>query len=465
MRYLLALTFVLVKLLDGEKPPAMQAFERARNSLKSGALRYTVLEGADQATALTYQARIAANGDTILEEHGDPEGWTRFEVDESTHQMIGVSKLPFFSMINAEGYWQWQATTSSVRLWKKPTEGWSLFYHDPRSLGTTPLGSDVSTLADPIPGGADDTTQITTWSEARSGETVTVTGKFASGARIEWQINPRRGWNAEIIQFFSGDQSAPVAECHVELKEHRGGVWFPSRCTHFVDRAIVRTVIVDSAEFDKSSNPVRFTGADLGLEMGFSIAPQDFSTQSRRPLYWVGDRIVEAEEWTRMRRKGQNPGPTVAKELKGEMSPLYTEEQRDMVLKSRLSRAMSSLDRRFQTPWELYVASFIKKHALDPDQTQKAGLILKECQAKATVYVQRNQAEFESLRAASTATQPSMPISKQEARSRELIAPIDAIFERELKPKLDGLLTRAQRDVVGIAPSSRNSSTRKEKSP
>lgn len=108
--------------------------------------------------------------------------------------------------------------------------------------------------------------------------------------------------------------------------------------------------------------------------------------------------------------------------------------------------------------WERYTRAFIDHYRLDDAQRQRALQVLRECQERAHTHMTRIQNEFELLSkreeavkrdASATAAQGMEEITT--ARG-ELLKPIGLIFERELKPRLERLPTRAQRATAGDQP-------------
>ncbi|RMF85814.1 MAG: hypothetical protein D6744_00755 [Planctomycetota bacterium] len=105
--------------------------------------------------------------------------------------------------------------------------------------------------------------------------------------------------------------------------------------------------------------------------------------------------------------------------------------------------------------WERYVEQFIARYKLNDEQTQQAHAILADCKKQAESYTRSRQSMIEEIdkRAAElkadkdkqTASKRKAEISKLEQRKADLLAPISQIFERQLKPKLEKLPTRAQR--------------------
>ncbi|MEW6250397.1 MAG: hypothetical protein AB1716_07105 [Planctomycetota bacterium] len=105
----------------------------------------------------------------------------------------------------------------------------------------------------------------------------------------------------------------------------------------------------------------------------------------------------------------------------------------------------------FESQWETYVREFIQKHDLTEPQQQKARVILQDCQQTARRQMQRSKPEIERLDKRTQALNQSDDKDKlkqlqeiQQAKAK-LLAPIDEIFEKRLKPRLDRLLSPKQR--------------------
>lgn len=108
----------------------------------------------------------------------------------------------------------------------------------------------------------------------------------------------------------------------------------------------------------------------------------------------------------------------------------------------------------FESQWEAYVREFIQRYQLDEGQTQRAQSILKDCQDMAQRIMQKNKAAIEELDkkvlelGQSKEGDKLRELTEINARRTKLTEPIDQIFERQLKPRLEKLPTRAQRQAA-----------------
>lgn len=103
----------------------------------------------------------------------------------------------------------------------------------------------------------------------------------------------------------------------------------------------------------------------------------------------------------------------------------------------------------FASEWERYVQEFIRKYALDDGQQQAAMKILRDCQDQANRYYQARKTQIEE--AGTAAANPAKPGEKTAANKLDqakLLEPISRIFEKQLKPRLEKIPTRAQRQAA-----------------
>ena len=111
-----------------------------------------------------------------------------------------------------------------------------------------------------------------------------------------------------------------------------------------------------------------------------------------------------------------------------------------------------------ESQWETYVREFVSKYQLDDGQTQRAQAILKDCQERADRITTKRKPEMEQLDkkllelGSSKDKNKLAELAKIRERKTKLMEPIDQIFERQLKPRLEKLPTRAQRKEAEKAP-------------
>ncbi len=111
----------------------------------------------------------------------------------------------------------------------------------------------------------------------------------------------------------------------------------------------------------------------------------------------------------------------------------------------------------FAGRWQQYVDEFIQRYGLNDEQSQQARSILADCQAQADRHVRGHKAQIERIDArlaelrGNREKDASKETSELNAQKAKMIEPIDQIFERSLKPRLERLPSRAQRRAAEAA--------------
>lgn len=423
-----------------ERPRALLAFEQSRKALVSGAVdwRVTTRDG----HCLSFRSRLAANGDAITEHRGDENGWTVFGADGA-----GFSKYPQILMTNREGLWRHQETSLSCRLWERggrDSEDRNDL-REIRGLGVSPTSASLAATEslDLVWGRPDDA--IVAWSETECEGALVVSGRSASGAEITWWIDPARGWNATRIEYRAGDATWDV----VNTLERFGETWFPVQSDYFENGAVVESVAVERAHFNAPDDPKRFTPADMGVEPGSGIAQQE-SPGRRDSLTWNGEAVVSVGEWREDVRKGAREwGPMHrAAQARGYWASPY--ESAEAIERNKLRWAelrRQDQVRRFEGLWDRYVRDFIARYRLDEGQRQKAWAVLSDCRQQAENILRRDLPRHTELlkKREQLAGDARAKLERIDSEIAKLREPLDRIFEKQLKPRLEKLPTRAQR--------------------
>lgn len=100
--------------------------------------------------------------------------------------------------------------------------------------------------------------------------------------------------------------------------------------------------------------------------------------------------------------------------------------------------------------WEKYVREFIQKYDLNDEQKQRANSVLDDCKKQAHRYLDSRKSRIEAMEKQIAELQKSKDRSKnndlQKLRAAidDMRKPVTQIFERQLKPRLEKLPTRAQ---------------------
>ena len=118
---------------------------------------------------------------------------------------------------------------------------------------------------------------------------------------------------------------------------------------------------------------------------------------------------------------------------------------------TRSGTAGKTVAGNFESQWDKYVENFIAKYKLDDTQTQKAHTILKDCKTQANQHVLGRKSQIEELDRQTAAAKTSKDRNKAtklrqlNEQKQKLLAPVNHIFEQQLKPRLERIPTRTQR--------------------
>lgn len=117
----------------------------------------------------------------------------------------------------------------------------------------------------------------------------------------------------------------------------------------------------------------------------------------------------------------------------------------------------ATVSKGFEGEWEEYTRKFIERYQLNQEQSQRANAILADCKEQGVRHMNAKKLEIERLDARVVELQGSKDAAKStemaalNKRRQTLMEPLGRIFEQQLKPRLDKLPTRAQRDAAEAA--------------
>jgi hypothetical protein len=279
-------------------------------------------------------------------------------------------------------------------------------------------------------------------------------------------------WNVVQCQFVY--QGEVLFETFTDY-ESADGVWYPVVVTQFdAVGDVVQLLEVDRARINAPDIPDRLSPDLLGLGNGMPVlprqgAPQPYDENGKylgNYLYGSGGRLLTIPEYSRLKREGLI-----------ETDPRYEAKKKDYEGKQReieqRSGAASGEDRgevptteagqaekwgpssqptvvrnRVDDDWERYTREFTAKYELKEEQANAASRILRDCQEQRTQYLRSRRSRIVQIEERLSAKKTEGEGQRLLADLEELRKPIQDIFEKQLKPRLDKLPTRAQRAAV-----------------
>jgi hypothetical protein len=269
----------------------------------------------------------------------------------------------------------------------------------------------------------------------RDGDAILVRAKTDREGDRMWWIDEHRDWNVTRTRIVSHDGQIQ-AETEFDLKLWDGR-WFPSEMRQYrgsaADGDLYCVFRFIAAEFNRPEHPAELTPASIGFEPGMTLVFMNGDAPVPGPV-WDGERIVPMSEFVPRVRAGETSfGPTIQRE--GARAEARMARQRAEELER------NSTWKHVESAWERYTREFIGHYRLNDEQSQHAWTLCRACQARAREYVDRRRGAFEKLE--------REPDDKQRA---ELLGPLDEIFEKRLRPRLEEIPNSAQRAAAAKKP-------------
>lgn len=420
-----------------DRPKALLVLEESRRSL-AGEIDWELEMIGHKPERLRFISRFATNGDSIFEVRGDERGYTDFE------NGMPKGRWPLLYLENGDGFWETRETSTGAALWRIRGPGAAEDLRLRLQRGATKVirrvGSapTVEMLRGDHPGiwNLGPPNEPATWSEEARGSEVIVTATYRSGDRIIWWLDADRQNNpVRVVREHKGETAG---EARSQLRRY-GETWFPAVCEYRSAGRPYAVVRVSDAQFGDA--PRRFTPADIGMDPGVNVAGQSFQADV---LIWNGDELCSPEEWGRDLESGKRRrGPWIQRMAEQRYdSPYMSDEERAMYRAAvHNAETMAVLGQRAML-WERYVSDFIRRFHLNAEQAAAAWRVHGQCLDIANQHLTKRRSEIEeAARALTDAQQKHDGAAEKAAQARieKLMAPVDEIVEKQLKPRLDDL--------------------------
>jgi hypothetical protein len=290
-----------------------------------------------------------------------------------------------------------------------------------------------------------------------------------------WWIDPARGWSAVRCQeLLDGKVQREV----VSNPHDYDGVWFPQSLAFFEigfeeGRRPYATVSIESARFNDPQLADRLSPADIGVEVGTNVTYIDRNGVGT-VNGWDGRKMTPFRSVAGMIRRGEiEIGAKVQSQIRDALATANARADAEgrrggePILELGLANVPT-----YVSQWERYVRRFIHMHGLDAGQIQSAWRIHDDCKGRAERYLAAQASDFEKLRQRQLGVD-RIPDTEDKtaglagiAESRAaLFRPVVEIFESSLKPRLEKLLTREQREEPPVTGTTSSSSPPEQSGP
>lgn len=454
---------VLASALAGQedaRPAALVAAEASRTQVATGYLEWRTMNHW-QNRARNYTSRFASNGFTITD-RGDDEGFL-FRQRDGSPEPAKLARQPRNRMSVDGLVWEHRDESPAGTIFKGRRSG----VFDVRAVGVAPIFSANVSVSEGIWKEEDDAPRRY-YSRFEDGLHVVVAE--TERGTITWWIDPERGFAPVRVRQHLGDR---FYESRSTLKQF-DEIWFPESVAYFRSsyrngNEPLHTITIRRAEFNRPEHPARIVPELIGIEVG-TILSMHADGNLETSLSWDGARIITRKVFYEKLAAGElKLGANYSRIVRAGL-----ERQREADKKGEpgggrhYARQQILSGKMHEAFWDSYVKDFIRKHKLDADQTEKTQTILKDCQERAQAHLTRHREDIAKIdkRTAELLKTPESESRSAEflqlaLRGDELAAPINALFQKRLKPRLERLPTKKQRQAAEAAEAERHRRGRK----
>lgn len=405
------------------KPEPLVQAELARSHITTARIDWSaqyLFEDSGAKERVHFYTWRCAGPDCVQERWGDDEGV--FMRGESQQPLASKFQNPEFALTKDGQVWHHEGRSPIARVWNDRDR---LKLFDFRAIGLNPadLYDDLFKKAAAL--GIAVVCESDTDAGVFRVRAHTVYGDYL------WWIDDQRDWNIVRTRIVGVDGETK-AETVYELKKFDGR-WFPSVMRHYRGSAdggeLFWMFRVIAAEFNRPEHPSVLSPAFIGIEPGMALQYMDRDSPVPSPV-WDGSAVVSYGEFISRIQAGQAAfGPTLLRE----QARIRAHWERTVAAQAAAAKGGVAW-KSFESAWERYTREFIGRYKLNDEQSQHAWTLCRECQNQAREYVERHRERFDKLDREPT-----------DGLRTELISPIDAIFEKKLKPRLEDIPNSAQR--------------------
>ncbi len=261
--------------------------------------------------------------------------------------------------------------------------------------------------------------------------------------RIVWHLDPELDFNPVRVESWHDDRLS--MSCHSEY-QRIGGVFVPVSVAYYnAEGRLGFLDMIHEVRVNDPDLPERLLPEHIGMQPGTTVHDHRPDGRPARFVYVSGGRVVSDREFRRLLRTGDVAlGPAV-RAMRAGRQPALAAVDPQGVYRRIIDEYVRRKREAEYDPWLIYTQRFIERYALDAEQRQKAMEILRSCQLERDHYLRTRRPRLDELEKLVSRTKNPARRSPMLKELRALREPIERIFERKLKPRLERLPTRAQR--------------------
>ena len=445
---------------SAKKPSALMALEQARLAIRKADVNWNRSDFFSEFSCgeKKYKRSIISGREIAFFELGTADGTTAW-----TENGEPVS-APRAELLKEDSWWRFDRTDLYAFLWEGKGNIRMMVIDDLRTAGLLPIPFTATTVQEAL------------WLHPKQSQSPRryrqrlVEGIYEvemlmsdTDTVYKWYIDPELGWNPLRCEGIY--QGRVFAESICEYDQH-GDVWFPVSAAYLNSVGDLVTLIeVESVTVNSADIPDELTPDILGMGNGMPVLPQRGGRRvppgSGNLLYGTGGSLFTIKQYSQLKKKGLiETSPILiewqrrvkehtramnrrAKETPGGADAVEPQQPKAWRLSSPLI-----VRNKVDVEWDKYTADFIKRYKLDEGQRQVAGRILRDCKEQRTRYLRSRRAQIAKLEGRLSGQKLAKDRHELLIELERINSPIHEIFEEQLKPRLDKLLTRKQRKAV-----------------
>lgn len=458
---MLAACFLFVALAGDDKPRALREMEKSRLRITRADVHWSQVspleESYSRGQPIFYRSLIGER-ETAIFNDGTPDGVGAWNEDGTPVPGSRRSHL-------VRDHDRWELETDKLKglAWEEEPPPDQVV--DVRTFGLLPIPKTMTTVERAIDDLRPDEVASRRFRQREeNGVHVVEMEMTRCGHSVVWHIDPKLDWNPVRSELYV--RGARVLECDVEY-QRCGDVWFPSSASYYNSAGdLVNQITVHEARINTPDLPRHLTPESIGYGEGMFVAVQAGPRGARSARYVTGGRLVDPGEYDRLEGEGKVKNDPRLVQRWAELERRAADARPAQATprpKSGDGAAAADTPAARHTSddeWEKHTLAFIARYALDVAQAQAALHVLRDCQERRTAVIRpRRQRVDELERRLLTASSDDDRRAAAAALERErddISRKVQEIFERQLKPRLEQIPSRAQRQAVdGVAPAGR----------
>lgn len=439
MGLLAAAIFLTCTAWSTQKPAELELLEASRAGIETAEIEWQVWMKNQPIPRQRFHTRIGGD-ETACTMLGDDRGVYSLRDGEP------IFKPPTSLLMIGEEKWEYEAEAIHAMVFRTP----SADLPEIRNVGLLPFPALTRPWRDYLARSRLPRAQPEFCVERTSpGAVVSMRFADAPGEITRWTLDADYAFQPISCELLVDGEVVSRSTVEYQLLEDGTAIPVKAEFRSGKEGQLDCSVDVDHAAVNEAGQPVSLTPEDIGVSNGVAIFYQQGHPRSHQPprVFCEGEAVtIEQYTWL-LRNVGVKPSAPLIR-----INPELVEQYERVRARAQGAVASQPASQPVLGEWERYTLAFIERYRLDQDQRQRAMAILRECQQRGWGHVGRVKEKLEYLdrRAAEATRLESAGERDQEfkaiAESRaSLLKPLDLIFERQLKPRLERLPTRAQR--------------------